>query len=58
MEDVKAIEIAAEIKGIDEAIEKTAKLKALLGEVKELAAKLDVSITVDGKPISAHQKDD
>lgn len=46
----KVVEISAKINGIDEAIEKAKQLKSLLQEVKELAASLDLKLTVGGNP--------
>lgn len=51
----KTVKITAQINGIDEAIEKAKQLKSLLQEVKELAASLDLKLTVDGKPYSPKQ---
>lgn len=48
----QTIEIKANMVGFDELREKANQLKSLLQEVKELAASLDVQITIDGKPVS------
>lgn len=52
------VPIEAKSTGFDETIEKVNQLKSLLQEVKELATSLDVSITVNGKPIQTNQKYD
>lgn len=59
-ETVKEITVTVngDASGIDKVIEKMKQLKSLLQEVKNLAASLDLKLTINGKPItSAHQED-
>ena len=52
------VEIKGEVSGIGEVAEKMKQLKSLLQEVKELAASLDLKLTVNGRSLTSdHQED-
>lgn len=59
MLDNKAVvSVSAETSGIDLAIKKVKQLKLLLQEVKDLAASLDLKISVNEQPITSARPED